>query len=132
MTKLNLIVLGFLLGVLTIVGIRLAVVSQATDDYHSNIPQMTEGVYRIYHLQEMYDGLTGEPVYWVTAGRMTQKLMLDEEDPSLFIWIEPNYVRLWYINRSQVLLSGGTPPGDVEDIRDARLEINEGVARLFL
>ena len=87
---------GVIIGGIYGISMRLPNVVVATD----RIPEMEDGQYTGYHLQKMFDGKSGAPVYWIVAGKGTN--MLVESVPA---YIEPRErnIKLYSIRRDRVL-----------------------------
>jgi hypothetical protein len=105
----------------------LALRQQPTEHPIANMPKMGDGAYRVYDMKEMFDVTTGAPVYWVTAGKITKKVVLDETRPESLMVIEPNTVGLFIIERENVVIA---VPENIEQIDGALLEITAGNALL--
>lgn len=85
----------------------------ATGEDMNGLQKMEDGSYRIYAAIEMYDGHTGEPVYWLVGGRMNGQT-------------EPGKYHIYTIGRSKLRWV------DVQKITETspQVEVRNGVAAL--
>jgi len=112
------IILAFLIGVMC--GVYLA---DAVLEGEAGPPQIPNGHYRIYNLQEAFDTKTGEPIYWLIADLVKWKQFEANKVP-----VHQSKIRFYQIPRRAVM----NLPDDEKPCKRVSflLTVNDGKAKI--
>lgn len=112
----------FLIG--TVVGILFAIAAFMSADPATDKKEagLVDGTYTVYSMLPMYDRESGEPVYWLVAGKGRQ---VWEKEIQQHLYIEPNDVGVYIIERKKLVMNTSQLPS-AEQLNRSLLVVSSG------
>ena len=88
--------------------------------------KIVDGTYRVYDMKKAFDGQTGDPIYWVLGGKMSD---LKVDGQTLKNVVEPGKITIYSISRKTVenVADDGKPD---PDMKHWKLTVRNGKAHL--